>query len=190
MLFVSSLVALLGGTFVISGWMKLRHPQVAAMALLDFRVTRRPRVRLAQAVAAGELLLGVILLVGVVTSEPLVQLVGAAVATVVLWTFALLISISLARGEHFPCYCFGASEDQLSLVTLGRTVSLALGGSVCVALAARLPADIGWKERILELVLAAAVGGATVIGIRLARVNGAQPAGRHNAGGTRPEVGQ
>ena len=159
--------------FLWSGATKLRRPRLAAMAMVDFGVVRRPVTGLGLALGLVEVGLGLVLLTGLLAGPAL------GVATLLLGLFTVLLARSLAAGAEFPCQCFGGEDDAISARTLARTGGLTLGaallwlgsgvsepgyrgladlplravaalGVVGIAvLAGRLPGILGWNREIL-----------------------------------------
>lgn len=109
----------LGLVFLISGYVKLRDPARAALAIVDFGVARRARAATGFGLGLAEVLLG---LVTIAFASRLVLLVSA----LLLWMFLTLILRSLRRGEDFACYCFGDTDGHLSVWTAARTALIAI----------------------------------------------------------------
>jgi len=114
----------LGLVFVWSGATKLRRPRLAAMAMVDFGVVRRPSAGLGLGLGAVEVGLGLLLLSGRTTTAAL------ATATALLVLFSALLARSLAAGASFPCQCFGGEDKAISIGTLSRTGGLAAGAAL------------------------------------------------------------
>jgi hypothetical protein len=108
------------GVFGWSGFVKLRHPELAAMAMVDFRVLRQVHPILGSLLGIGEMSLAVLLALGIVSQWVLLF------TALLLWSFVVLIARGLWLGEKFACFCFGESDAQLSVWTLARTTLLAL----------------------------------------------------------------
>lgn len=144
--------------FVVSGIVKLRRPALAAMALVDFQIVKRPLPVLGLALGAFELAvaLGLALWPGV----------AIFFAAPLLWFFTLLIARSLQGGDDFACFCFGESEGEISRWTLARTTALAALATIVALGSPRL-----WRwaagEPWLELVAAAALFGLVVLARQL-----------------------
>jgi len=122
--FYGAALWLLAGVFLVSGVAKLRKPALAAMAISDFGVVRKPKPVFGTALGMFEASLAVGL-IGASIDGGAVAAGFAAVAAMLLWTFVVLIVRSLVSGDRFECYCFG-SGDALSARTALRTGSLAL----------------------------------------------------------------
>jgi methylamine utilization protein MauE len=117
-------VWVLGIIFAWSGIAKLRRPTLAAMAIVDFGVSRRVIPRLGSALGVAELSLALLLVTGMLPR------IFPTVTAGLLWLFVLLIVRSLWAGERFACFCFGDVDSELSHLTLVRTATLALLASV------------------------------------------------------------
>jgi hypothetical protein len=117
----------LAAMFAFTGIEKLRQPDRAALALVDFRLVRRFDRRWGLAAGATEAVVAVALVAG----RPVIPAALAAVS--LLWFFAWLLARSLVRGDQFACFCFGDLDAEISLVGLARTVGLALVTSALVA---------------------------------------------------------
>lgn len=111
-------VWLLAFVFCWSGAVKLRRPLLAAAALVNFRLARRPRRLAGWLTGSTELLLAVAL--------PLAPRLALPLAALMLTGFSALLLRGLRAGERFPCYCFGDPHAALSHLTLARTALLAL----------------------------------------------------------------
>ena len=150
-----ALTWLLAGVFAIAGTTKLRRPAVAAMAMLDFGVIRRPRPALGAALGAAELTLAIVLVLGVAPAPTL------ATAALLLAVFATLIARALRAGDTFACFCLGDDDSEISRWTLARTATLA---ALAGALAATAPATATVLEGVHVL---EAVAGASLLGTAL-----------------------
>lgn len=144
--------------FVVSGTVKVRRPALAAMALVDFQIVKRPLPALGLALGLFELTvaIGLALWPGV----------AIFLAAPLLWFFTFLIARSLRGGDDFACFCFGESEGEISRWTLARTTALALLATIVALGSPRLwrwAADEPW----LELVAAAALFGLVVLARQL-----------------------
>ena len=120
------IIWLLAFIFLWSGVVKLREPDFAARAIVDFGVLRRPNRVFGTVLGSAEILVALSLMA--------CAIVGAyfrfsiIVATLLLWIFASLIARSLWFGKRFACFCFGDRTSLLSRWTLTRTTILALLG--------------------------------------------------------------
>lgn len=149
-----------GGSFIAliflwSGMSKLRRPAVAAMALVDFRVTRRVNQSLGKALGLLESSLGILILAAPLR---LSFLVSAALLTL----FSGLILRSLVNGEAFPCQCFGDTRHNISMSTFARTFGLACFGWI-LATASWKDQDRLFSPDVLEFVTALGILGTIVL---------------------------
>ena len=137
--------------FIISGFMKLRKPTLAAMAIVDFGVVKSVRPPLGAALGGVEasLAIGIILV-----PKPFIT-----VSAVLLWIFTLLIGRSLLSGKTFACFCFGDAESALSVWTLSRTGALAILATAAVPSAVWTTNSFDAAEYTLQAVSAAALFG-------------------------------
>lgn len=150
--------------FLWSGVVKLRRPALAAMAMVDFGVVRRPRSGFGSALGTVEALLAVMLVSGAVPSLVL------PVAAALLWFFAFLIARSLRSGESFECHCFGDSGSKLSRWTLARTVALAFAASAQISAPTLAGYSILSQSYVLQAVSAMALAGTLVLLGRVPRL--------------------
>jgi|GEM_PF-1897181 len=105
-------------TLLWSGGAKLRNPGLAALAIADFGLSRRPRSWHGVALGATELLLGLTLVLGSLLP------VMATACIVLFAAFTAVIARSLRQGARFSCYCFGSESAELSWRTLLRPIAL------------------------------------------------------------------
>lgn len=105
--------------FVWSGVAKLHHRRLAGMAVAEFMHFRRVHPLYGVTLGVSEVGLGIALVVGPVREF------ASVVAALVLAAFCIVLARSLARGDRFPCYCFG-SDSALSIASLARTAGLGL----------------------------------------------------------------
>ncbi len=165
--------------FVVSGLAKVRHPALAALAMVDFGVARRVRPPLGLLVGLAELGLAAALALGI-WAGPLVR-PTAIVAAGVLWLFALLIARSLRAGDRFACFCFGESDDRLSALTLVRTAGLAFLATGLGLVDTTLTGSADAGATGVQLATALALLGAIVLGGHvpaLWRMSGEEPGAR------------
>jgi hypothetical protein len=167
---VSFLLALV---FVFSAVPKLRKPQLAALAMVDFGVASRARPALGLALGLAELLLAVALGAAAVTTTTASRAIPVVIAAGVLWAFAALIGRALRRADRFSCFCFGSEEAAISSRTLLRTAALAVVATLLAAAAFASVDSTGLRLELLELTTAAAVLGTVVVLIRLPTIWGA-----------------
>lgn len=157
----------LGLIFAISAVPKLRRPELAAMAILDFGVTQRVHRSAGLALGAGELALAVVLAAAAGTASQL-RFIPMALAAILLWTFVFLIGRALRSAERFSCFCFGDTEDSISVSTLTRSSALALLATAMAALALSDVTAPNLQAWALEFVVAASIlgTGSLVVGTR------------------------
>lgn len=157
----------LGLIFAISAVPKLRRPELAAMAIVDFGVAQRVHRSAGLTLGAGELTLAVALAAAAGTASQL-RFVPMALAAILLWTFVFLIGRALRSAEHFSCFCFGDTEDSISVSTLARSCALALLATAMAALALSDVAAPDLQAWALEFVVAASIlgTGSLVVGTR------------------------
>lgn len=155
--------SLLAWVFLLSGTVKLRRPALAALAMVDFGVARKTVPALGLALGAVEVMLGAALLLRVFPGAALV------VAGVLLTAFAAVIARAVARGDSFPCFCFGDAEGSISWWTFARTAALA---ALAVVLVAGAPAELGagGTARSLQEVVALSVLGSALLAARIPRL--------------------
>lgn len=148
--------------FLWSGAVKVARPKLAAVAIADFRLVRRPRRWHGLALGAFELAVAAALVAGSAMHVVL------GVTTAMLAVFAALILRSLLAGERFACFCFGGQDDGLSWTSFART--LALGGLAALLAVAPLGTatrGVLSEETYLALITA---GGALLTLVALSRV--------------------
>lgn len=146
----------LAGVFALAGHAKLRRPQLAALALVDFGLARAVRSRNGSTLGWSEIALAFFL---VAAPWPALAL---AAASVVLWTFAFALARRLASGRTAPCFCFGDAAEPISIRTVARSAGLALAATLAALFApdARvLQADV----LLLQALAAAALLGTAVL---------------------------
>lgn len=155
-----------GWVFVVSSVAKLRRPALAAMALVDFGVTRRVHPEFGVVLGGAELALALSLLAPW-SREPALPLTA-----VVLVFFTMLHAIRVRRAAGAPCFCFGAAS-----VTSVRS----LLGVLCLALVAvsmtivpPIAADVD-ADAFFVAVPAAAVVGCLALLLALPRALGQAP---------------
>lgn len=163
-----------------AGLAKLRSPQRFARALADFGVVRRPSITAASAVALAEIAVAA----GLVA--PATLAVAAPVAVVMFAAFVFLVARSLARGERFPCGCFGG-EEELSRRTLLRTAVLAVTAALLVGwtLGGAAPPPAGVASQLGLACAAASVLGIAAVAVQLpvlARLNAVWARGYRSIG--------
>jgi len=150
-------LASIGLILLWSGSTKVKDPSGTAEAIASFGVLASPSKLLAYLLGVTELSIGAGDL-GSIAISPLVERVFASATAVLFASFVVLISRSLAKGERFPCHCFGADERPLSRLTLLRTALLA-SIAVSVALGSFTAPSGSAREHILEFVIAGSLLG-------------------------------
>jgi hypothetical protein len=150
--------------FAWSGMAKLRRPELAALAIVDFGLTRHAKPILGYTLGTAEAALAVLLVVG--TSMPPILLATAAL----LWLFAALIARSLLAGERFACFCFGDGEATLSGATLARTLALAALATALALAPVPTPLDDLPAGRLAQVVAAGALVGTAVLAGHIRRL--------------------
>jgi hypothetical protein len=167
--FFSTACFVLALVFVLSAVPKLRKPELAALAMVDFGVTRRSHPRAGLGLGVGELAIAAGASVAAGSTAVAPRAILVAVAATVLWVFAVLIARALRFPERFDCYCFG-SDEQISYPTLVRTGALGVLATV-LAFAAFQPSEsISATSLLLSLVLAVAILSIVVLAARLPAV--------------------
>lgn len=164
---------LLALVFLCSAVPKLRKPELAALAMVDFGVMTHARPVLGRALGLAELMLAAGLGVAAVTTVTVSRVIPAVIAAAVLWGFTILIGRALRTPERFSCFCFGSEEAAISSRTLLRTGGLALLASLLVAAAFASVDTAGFRLELLELTTASAVLGTVVVLGRLPIIWGA-----------------
>lgn len=153
--------------FVLSAIPKLRKPELAALAMVDFGVVARPRRWMGVALGAGELAVAVGLAVAAASSTASIRLLPMVLAALVLWVFVALLAKAMRSDEEFACFCFGGEDSAASPRTLLRTLALALLASVMVVGALEAGTSPSAKEWILELLIAASAIGALAVAAKI-----------------------
>ena len=148
-------------TFAVGATAKLRQPKLAALALVDFGLTRSPDRRLGY--LAGALELGVALLLVLAPTAK----VGAIAIGALLWSFVFLLGRALRRGEEFACFCFGNADDGISRVTVLRTATLAVLATLLVASLLVSPEGASATEQAEAAIAAVALVGASLLAAKV-----------------------
>jgi hypothetical protein len=141
---------ILAGIFAWSGAAKLRQPRLAALAMFDFGVIKKPIPGLGRTLGAGESLLSLLLAASALAGYKSALSVFLFSAAALLWLFVALIGRSLTRGQTFACFCFGDTESTLSGWTAVRTSALAFLATI-MAIASLGRADPTSTARIILL---------------------------------------
>lgn len=113
--------AFLGLMFAVAATGKLRAPRLAALAIVDFGLARRPLPIFGFILGLCEALLAV----GLITRWS--PLLVSALASALLFCFTLLLASAWIRKREFPCRCLiGQASIAASLVRTFALLSLAL----------------------------------------------------------------
>jgi uncharacterized membrane protein YphA (DoxX/SURF4 family) len=117
---------ILGGTFLLSGLLKLRDLDAFALAVEDFQLLPQRLVGpVALVVPFLELALGTALLIGW-SVRP-----AAFLSILLLLAFAVAVAVNLDREREVACHCFpGFGED-----TIGKSTLVRQGVLICCGLA-------------------------------------------------------
>ena len=130
----------LASVFFVSGVAKLRDRSGAATAATNLGVPRGAAKGAATTASVLELAAAGLLL------TPLF-LAGAALAAALLLVFTTAVALTLRRGEHPDCHCFGTLHSTpVGWMTLVRNLVLLGGAAVVVAGANRWPASTVWHD--------------------------------------------
>lgn len=163
-------IALLGFTFLWSGIAKARSPWNIALAMVDFRVARRPSLPIAWGVVLGELMLATVLLIGPMVSSAF-TVVSTVIAGCAFVMFFVLIARALRADLSFACACFGSGDEQLTRKALARSGLLGVLAIACAA--AGSFNTLAFGDLLLTWSVAAGVLGVVVLlarGQQLARL--------------------
>jgi hypothetical protein len=126
----------------VAGGYKLRHPLIAAVAAVNFRVVPRPWKAVGRLLGAAEVVVAAALITPVVA----VAAVGALAAGVLGIGYVAVVGAALAADRRFPCNCLPGLVGDVSVATLARALAiiagaaLGLAGPLTGALGAPLPA--------------------------------------------------
>lgn len=148
--------------FMISGVVKLWHPQRAAVAIHDFGFGHRSFTLLGFLLGLGEVALAVLLASSVWLAPWL--------AAFVLWLFAIFIARSLLTGRAFACFCFGSSDTVMSWLTFTRTASLAVLASLLQFVRDTRPGTFALEDRLSQAIIATALMAILVLLARAAHL--------------------
>jgi hypothetical protein len=149
--------------FALSGIPKIRKPELAALAIVDFGLMSHSRRWAGLSIGIGECGLALALAVSAASASTAVRVLPALAAALLLWTFVALIARALRSNEEFACYCFGSGEATLSGATLARTGLLALAASALAAGGFSQAAQPTAEEWASALVVSAAAVGSVVL---------------------------
>ena len=96
----------LGGVFVVAGWLKVIDPQSSVAAVRAYRLLPDSVATIVGwGLPFAEIALGILLLAGIATR------VAAAVAAVLLIVFIAAVVSAAARGLSIDCGCFGGGGE-------------------------------------------------------------------------------
>lgn len=148
---------LLAAVFATSGVAKVVRPIPAAVAMMNFGVTRSVRRRAAYALGIAETILAITIASGALPRLAL------GIAAGLLAVFSGLIALTLVRGRRFSCGCFGAEGAPLSGWTLARTASLLLISVLALNRAGASEVASSFSTELLEAVTGVALFGAAAL---------------------------
>lgn len=137
----------MSSVLITAGFLKLWQPNVAAEALVSFRVARVIRPGLARALGVAEAISGLSALVFSTHRA------GAIAATALFGAFLILVTRAIRSGETFNCGCFGSKSEDIGLVTLFRAAILFAVGVVAIAIPAQA---VGSGSRLANAIVIAA----------------------------------
>lgn len=106
--------------FLVAGIYKLRHPAVAAMAVVNFRVISKPERRAGFGVGFVEVVLAALL----VTPNTITMRLGSVGAGLAALAYSFVISRALAQGGAFECNCLPLTTGPISFWSLARSVGM------------------------------------------------------------------
>lgn len=96
----------LGGVFLVAGWLKVVDPQSSVAAVRAYRLLPDPVATIVGwGLPFAEIALGILLLAGIATR------VAAAVAAVLLVVFMAAVVSAAVRGLSIDCGCFGGGGE-------------------------------------------------------------------------------
>lgn len=107
----------------VAGLYKIRHPYMAAMSAVNFRIVPRPSKSVGWAIGLAEMASALLLVVP--TRE--IALVGCLAAGALAFGYVVVITRALRAGEDFACNCLPGGDGKLSRVTLIRAVAMLAG---------------------------------------------------------------
>jgi uncharacterized membrane protein YphA (DoxX/SURF4 family) len=148
----------LAALFAAAGAHKVRHPFVAATALVNFRVTRRASKAAGALLGWTEVAVAALLLAPVAA----VAVAGCAAAGLLSAVYVVVTAKAVHAGERFPCDCLPGLTGEVSRASVARAVAMliaAVGGAVAPLRGVTYPGD-----GMLDSVAIAAAG----IGVPLA----------------------
>lgn len=140
-----------------AGWAKIRRPELAGLAIKNFGLTQGLSRRLGLVLGLFEIALG--LAVASRMHDVIVLVLTAAV----LWALSAIVARSFVRGDRHDCFCFGATDSPVSLLTLSRTTALAVAATALAVIATGLAPVNAADVNALEMTTAGALLGSTVL---------------------------
>ena len=153
----------LGWVFLWSGMVKVRQPMQAAVAIVDFGVSRH--LRSWAGIALGILELAIAGLLFLVSGAR----ASVALAAILLGLFTLVIARAVRSGASFACFCFGDSQSKVSIFTLLRTAALA-GVAFILSFSTNLGMTGSPQDLSLQFILSGAVLAIAVLASRIRRL--------------------
>lgn len=142
--------------FLLTGFMKLRQPVLAAFAIADFGLSSH--ARRIHGVTLGLVEVG--LAIWLASGYAIAFSVSAAAA--LLSGFTVLIMRAVRSGESFACFCFGESDSIVSAKTMWRTAILSLAAFAMLPGAIELKSESSSVASLSEIVI-----GSSIVGILL-----------------------
>jgi uncharacterized membrane protein YphA (DoxX/SURF4 family) len=116
----------LAAVFAAAGTYKVRHPLVAAQAMVNFRVLASARKHMGRLLGVGETLIALTLLAPVAA----VAFVGCAAAGSLSVGYVVVTVNALRRGDRFPCRCLPGLGGDVSPATLTRACAMVVGSAI------------------------------------------------------------
>ncbi len=113
----------LGSLLLWAGAQKLQRPYRAAIAIRQFRVSRRVHKRHGLALGATEVIIGL----GLLSANASLFLV---LSIPLLLLFTGVVISALGRGERFDCGCFGGRDRPISWLTALRNAVLLVAATL------------------------------------------------------------
>jgi uncharacterized membrane protein YphA (DoxX/SURF4 family) len=128
-IFVLVLSFLLGGTFLVSAWPKLRHPKGFILTVLEYRILP-PRLSKIYGtyIPTLEFAIALFALTGI-----MLRFV-AIIMSFLLSSFMVAIGVNLKRGRNLDCNCFGTLKKRPIGKTLLIQDSMLLGGAIFISI--------------------------------------------------------
>jgi len=149
--------------FLLSSVPKIRRPELAALAMVDFGVVEEPRRRVGLGAGVGELTLALTLAFAATSSSAAGRLIPTVCGALVLWYFVALIARALRMPERFACFCFGNAESSISAWTMARTVGMALVATAFAAASVGAVPAGSLETWLLQFILAVSLVGTSML---------------------------